>query len=59
MGKIYVDLHEISSRLNYVLDLWKYYEVCAAIDISFIAVNTVLRYRSKVTQLVGGFCIEL
>jgi len=21
MGKIYVDLHEISSRLNYILDL--------------------------------------
>jgi hypothetical protein len=57
MGKIYVDLHEISSRLNYILDLWKYYEVYAAADTSFISMNTVLWYRNKVTQLVGGFCI--
>ena len=59
MGKMYVDLHEISSRLNYVLDLWKYYEVYAAVDTSLISMNTVLRYRSKVTHLDGGFCIVL
>ena len=51
LGKIYVDLHEISGRLSYILDLWKYYEVYAAVDTSFISMNTVLRYRSQVTQL--------
>jgi hypothetical protein len=58
MGKIYVDLHEISSRLNHIVDLWKYYED-GAVDTSFISVNTVLQYRSKVIQLFGGFYIVL
>ena len=56
MDKIYVDLREISSRLNFILDLWKYYEVYAAVDTSFISMNTVLQYRSQVTQLNFMFC---
>jgi hypothetical protein len=55
MGKICVDWHEISSRLNYILDIWKYYEICAAVDTSFIAMNKVLWYRSKVTHSIGFF----